>query len=60
MKKNEAAAKLLPADVRQRGGFTIASSVATPPSSAYLPDGRTVVGWTPTSPGRWRRRWAWS
>ncbi|MGW9440753.1 ABC transporter substrate-binding protein [Streptomyces sp. NPDC055607] len=44
VKKNEAAAKLLPADVRQRGGFTIASSVATPPSSAYLPDGRTVVG----------------
>ncbi|MFF5453568.1 transporter substrate-binding domain-containing protein [Streptomyces sp. NPDC012950] len=44
VRKNEAAAKLLPADVRQRGGFTIASSVATPPSSAYLPDGRTVVG----------------
>ncbi|KOX38266.1 MULTISPECIES: ABC transporter substrate-binding protein [unclassified Streptomyces] len=44
VKRNEAAAKLLPADVRQRGGFTVASSVATPPSSAYLPDGRTVVG----------------
>ncbi|WP_432060403.1 ABC transporter substrate-binding protein [Streptomyces sp. S1] len=44
VRKNEAAAKLLPADVRQRGGFTVASSVATPPSSAYLPDGRTVVG----------------
>ncbi|MER5963191.1 ABC transporter substrate-binding protein [Streptomyces sp. NPDC002057] len=42
--KNEAAAKLLPADVRQRGSFTIASSVATPPSSTYLPDGKTVVG----------------
>ncbi|MFF0277196.1 ABC transporter substrate-binding protein [Streptomyces sp. NPDC004330] len=44
VKKNEAAAKLLPADVRQRGVFTLASSVATPPSSAYLPDGKTVVG----------------
>ncbi|MGA5871022.1 ABC transporter substrate-binding protein [Streptomyces cinereoruber] len=44
VRKNEAAAKLLPADVRQRGSFTVAASVATPPSSAYLPDGRTVVG----------------
>ncbi|WP_030691254.1 ABC transporter substrate-binding protein [Streptomyces globisporus] len=44
VKKNEAAAKLLPADVRQRGSLALASSVATPPSSAYLPDGRTVVG----------------
>lgn len=44
VKKNEAAAKLLPADVRQRGSFTVAASVGTPPSSAYLPDGRTVVG----------------
>ncbi|MEV4429853.1 ABC transporter substrate-binding protein [Streptomyces sp. R-07] len=44
VKKNEAAAKLLPADVRQRGSLALASSVGTPPSSAYLPDGRTVVG----------------
>ncbi|MFF8377395.1 ABC transporter substrate-binding protein [Streptomyces sp. NPDC015661] len=44
VQKNEAAAKLLPADVRQRGSLTIASSVGTPPSSAYLPDGKTVVG----------------
>ncbi|MFF9067692.1 ABC transporter substrate-binding protein [Streptomyces sp. NPDC014891] len=44
VKKNEAAARLLPADVRQRGVFTLAASVATPPSSAYLPDGKTVVG----------------
>ncbi|MFH9725009.1 ABC transporter substrate-binding protein [Streptomyces sp. NPDC017254] len=44
VKKNEAAAKLLPADVRQRGSFTVASSVASPPSSTYLPDGKTVVG----------------
>lgn len=44
VKRNEAAAKLLPADVRQRGSLTLAASVGTPPSSAYLPDGRTVVG----------------
>ncbi|MGW8764603.1 ABC transporter substrate-binding protein [Streptomyces sp. NPDC055815] len=44
VKKNETAAKLLPAEVRQRGSLTIASSVASPPSSAYLPDGKTVVG----------------
>ncbi|MFB7028744.1 MULTISPECIES: ABC transporter substrate-binding protein [unclassified Streptomyces] len=44
VEKNEAAAKLLPADVRQRGSFAVAASVGTPPSSAYLPDGRTVVG----------------
>ncbi|MFC9385390.1 ABC transporter substrate-binding protein [Streptomyces venezuelae] len=42
--RNEAAAKLLPADVRQRGSLTLAASVGTPPSSAYLPDGKTVVG----------------
>ncbi|MFC9590490.1 ABC transporter substrate-binding protein [Streptomyces sp. NPDC056944] len=44
VKKNEAAAKLLPADVRQRGSLTFAASVSNPPSAAYLPDGRTVVG----------------
>ncbi|MEW1698742.1 ABC transporter substrate-binding protein [Streptomyces sp. NPDC093249] len=44
VRRNEAAARLLPADVRGRGSFTLASSVATPPSSTYLPDGRTVVG----------------
>ncbi|MDV9190866.1 ABC transporter substrate-binding protein [Streptomyces sp. SR27] len=44
VRKNEAAAKLLPAEVRQRGSFTLAASVGTPPSSAYLADGRTVVG----------------
>ncbi|MFF9149686.1 ABC transporter substrate-binding protein [Streptomyces sp. NPDC014861] len=42
--RNEAAAKLLPAEVRERGTLTLAASVGTPPSSAYLPDGRTVVG----------------
>ncbi|MFB7517012.1 ABC transporter substrate-binding protein [Streptomyces sp. NPDC056144] len=44
VKKNEAAAKLLPADVRQRGSFTIASAAGAPPSSAYLPDGKTLTG----------------
>ncbi|CAM5580007.1 ABC transporter substrate-binding protein [Streptomyces tanashiensis] len=44
VRKNEAAAKLLPADVRQRGSLTFAASVSNPPSAAYLPDGRTVVG----------------
>ncbi|MFF5976351.1 ABC transporter substrate-binding protein [Streptomyces sp. NPDC012769] len=44
VRRNEAAAKLLPADVRRRGTLTLASSVGSPPSSAYLPDGRTVVG----------------
>ncbi|MER7950042.1 ABC transporter substrate-binding protein [Streptomyces sp. NPDC096079] len=44
VKKNEAAAELLPADVRRRGSLTFAASVGTPPGSAYLPDGRTVVG----------------
>ncbi|MFJ5831338.1 ABC transporter substrate-binding protein [Streptomyces sp. NPDC093089] len=44
VRRNDAAAKLLPADVRQRGSLTFAASVATPPSSAYLPDGTTVVG----------------
>ncbi|MFG3349730.1 transporter substrate-binding domain-containing protein [Streptomyces sp. NPDC048018] len=44
VRRNEAAAKLLPADVRQRGTLALAASVGSPPSSAYLPDGRTVVG----------------
>ncbi|MFD8014459.1 ABC transporter substrate-binding protein [Streptomyces sp. NPDC058955] len=42
--RNEAAARLLPAEVRERGTLTLAASVGTPPSSAYLPDGKTVVG----------------
>ncbi|MFI8964168.1 ABC transporter substrate-binding protein [Streptomyces sp. NPDC053493] len=44
VKKNEAAAKLLPADVRARGTLTLVNSVGSPPSSTYLPDGKTVVG----------------
>ncbi|MFK4226886.1 ABC transporter substrate-binding protein [Streptomyces sp. NPDC019890] len=42
--KDEAAAKLLPADVRSRGTLTIASAVSTPPGATYLEDGKTVVG----------------
>lgn len=44
MKKNEAAAALLPADVRASGTPTIASSAGAPPAATYLPDGRTVAG----------------
>ncbi|MFF0752088.1 ABC transporter substrate-binding protein [Streptomyces sp. NPDC004267] len=44
VRKNEAAAKLLPADVRQRGTLTLATAVGNPPGNAYLPDGKTVVG----------------
>ncbi|MFE9119122.1 ABC transporter substrate-binding protein [Streptomyces sp. NPDC007172] len=44
VRKDEAAAALLPADVRASGTLTIATSVGTPPGAAYLPDGKTVVG----------------
>lgn len=44
VRKDEAAARLLPADVRGRGSLTIASSVGNPPGAAYLPDGKTVAG----------------
>ncbi|MER6476980.1 ABC transporter substrate-binding protein [Streptomyces filamentosus] len=44
VRANEAAAKLLPADVRKRGTLSLAATVGTPPSSAYLPDGKTLVG----------------
>ncbi|WP_307717896.1 ABC transporter substrate-binding protein [Streptomyces sp. V4I23] len=42
--KDEAVAKLLPADVRERGSLKVASSVGNPPGAAYLPDGRTLAG----------------
>ncbi|MYT72806.1 MULTISPECIES: ABC transporter substrate-binding protein [unclassified Streptomyces] len=43
--KDPASAKLLPASVRKSGSLTIAVSVGgNPPNSAYLPDGKTVVG----------------
>ncbi|MFJ2774194.1 transporter substrate-binding domain-containing protein [Streptomyces sp. NPDC087300] len=45
VKKNRAAAALLPADVRDRGTLSLAASVGgTPPNATYLEDGRTVVG----------------
>lgn len=44
VKKDPAAAKLLPEAVRKRGTLTIATSVGTPPGAAYLPDGKTVAG----------------
>ncbi|MDG4864279.1 ABC transporter substrate-binding protein [Streptomyces sp. T-3] len=44
VKKDPAAAKLLPAEVRERGTLSLASSVGTPPGAAYLPDGKTVAG----------------
>ncbi|MFD3658063.1 ABC transporter substrate-binding protein [Streptomyces sp. NPDC058620] len=44
VRKNEAAAKLLPPDVRASGTLSIASSVGTPPGAFYLEDGRTPAG----------------
>ncbi|MER7154056.1 ABC transporter substrate-binding protein [Streptomyces lydicus] len=44
VKKDPAAAKLLPAGVRARGSLRLASSVGSPPSATYLPDGRTLAG----------------
>lgn len=45
VKKSEAAARLLPRDVRDRGTLGIASSVGgSPPGALYLADGRTIVG----------------
>ncbi|MER8085503.1 ABC transporter substrate-binding protein [Streptomyces sp. NPDC058316] len=42
--KDEAAARLLPADVRAAGTLTIASSIGSPPGATYLADGKTVAG----------------
>ncbi|WP_327702086.1 ABC transporter substrate-binding protein [Streptomyces decoyicus] len=44
VRKDPAAAKLLPADVRARGSLSLATSVGTPPGAAYLPDGKTLAG----------------
>ncbi|MEU7487948.1 ABC transporter substrate-binding protein [Streptomyces sp. NPDC042319] len=45
VKKDPAAAGLLPAEVRKRGTLTLAASVGgSPPGAAYLPDGKTVAG----------------
>ncbi|MEE1740953.1 ABC transporter substrate-binding protein [Streptomyces sp. BE147] len=44
VRKNEAAAALLPADVRSSGTLRIASSIGAPPGAFYLEDGRTAAG----------------
>ncbi|MCE4947053.1 ABC transporter substrate-binding protein [Streptomyces albulus] len=44
VRKDPAAAALLPADVRARGTLALASSVGTPPGATYLPDGKTLAG----------------
>ncbi|WP_406150331.1 ABC transporter substrate-binding protein [Streptomyces sp. NBC_01012] len=45
VKKNEDAAKLLPAKVRTAGTLTIAAAAGSPPSgAAYLEDGKTLAG----------------
>lgn len=44
VRKDEAAAKLLPAGVREAGTLRIASSVGAPPGAFYEEDGSTVAG----------------
>ncbi|KUL33858.1 ABC transporter substrate-binding protein [Streptomyces sp. NRRL F-4489] len=44
VRKDPAAAALLPAAVRARGTLALASSVGTPPGATYLPDGTTLAG----------------
>ncbi|WP_393056422.1 ABC transporter substrate-binding protein [Streptomyces sp. LN549] len=44
VKKDAAAAALLPAEVRSAGTLNIASSVGTPPGATYLADGTTLAG----------------
>ncbi|MGW6138794.1 ABC transporter substrate-binding protein [Streptomyces sp. NPDC055140] len=45
VRKDEAAAKLLPADVRSNGRLTVGASIGgTPPGAFYLEDGRTAAG----------------
>ena len=44
VKKDPAAAKLLPADVRERGTLSLATSVGAPPGATYLADGKTLAG----------------
>ncbi|MFG2211648.1 ABC transporter substrate-binding protein [Streptomyces sp. NPDC048638] len=44
IRKDPAAARLLPADVRKRGTLSLAVSVGTPPGATYLADGRTLAG----------------
>ncbi|MEU1469654.1 ABC transporter substrate-binding protein [Streptomyces sp. NPDC005761] len=44
VRKDAAAAALLPARVRSSGTLSIASAVGAPPGAAYLADGRTLAG----------------
>ncbi|MFH9467041.1 ABC transporter substrate-binding protein [Streptomyces clavifer] len=44
VKKDPAAAKLLPEKVRAAGTLTLASSIGTPPGAFYLEDGKTLAG----------------
>ncbi|QIK09519.1 ABC transporter substrate-binding protein [Streptomyces sp. Je 1-4] len=44
IRKDPAAAELLPADVRARGRLSLATSVGTPPGATYLADGKTLAG----------------
>ncbi|MFF9781304.1 ABC transporter substrate-binding protein [Streptomyces nigrescens] len=44
VKKDPAAAELLPAEVRARGRLSVATSVGTPPGATYLADGKTLAG----------------
>ncbi|MEU9092084.1 ABC transporter substrate-binding protein [Streptomyces sp. NPDC087901] len=44
VKKDPAAAALLPAEVRSAGTLDIASSVGSPPGATYLTDGTTLAG----------------
>lgn len=44
VKKNEAAAELLPSDVRERGTLNLATAVGgSPPGNTYLEDGKTIM-----------------
>ncbi|MEU0130938.1 MULTISPECIES: ABC transporter substrate-binding protein [unclassified Streptomyces] len=44
VKKDEAAANLLPAKVRSSGTLSLASSVGAPPGAFYREDGKTLAG----------------
>ncbi|WP_329035983.1 ABC transporter substrate-binding protein [Streptomyces sp. NBC_00178] len=44
VKKDDAAAKLLPGRVRASGTLSLASSIGAPPGAFYLEDGKTLAG----------------
>ncbi|MFF4244996.1 ABC transporter substrate-binding protein [Streptomyces sp. NPDC001822] len=44
VRKDEAAAKLLPGKVRDSGTLSLASSIGAPPGAFYLEDGKTLAG----------------